>query len=202
MRGMESQLPSRFDPASAAAAPRTRALADTPELAALAISMLRTSNATVDLNDTEARTVLAYLRLAVFPKGATLMHEGDRANTNYMLLVLSGEVSVDVADDGHPEAVAVSVLGPGNLVGEMGLIDGAPRSATCKAITDVQAAGLSRVGLQRLIEEHPRVGARLVVLISMRIAERLRGMGDQIAMYSRLAAQQAAEIERLKAGRR
>jgi hypothetical protein len=32
----------------------------------------------------------------------------------------------------------------------------------------------------------------------MRIAERLRGMGDQIAMYSRLAADQQAEIERLK----
>ena len=177
---------------------RTHPLADHPELARLAATLLRTSSATLDLSEDEARQVVAYLRLVHFPRGATLIREGDRSNTSFMLLVLHGDVSVDMADEGRPEALAVSVLGPGNLIGEMGLLDGAPRSATCRAVSEVQAAGLSRHDLQRLIDEHPKTAARLLVAISQRIGDRLRAMGEQLRLYARLTAAQQVEIDRLK----
>ena len=41
-----------------------------------------------------------------------------------MLLVLTGEVSVQTADAGTGEPVVISVLGPGNVIGAMGLLDG------------------------------------------------------------------------------
>ena len=177
---------------------RTRPLEDEPELGRLAATLLRTSSATLDLSEEEARRVVAYLRLVHFPRGATLIREGDRNNTSFMLLLLSGDVSVDMADEGKPETLAISVLGPGNLIGEMGLLDGAPRSATCRAVSDVQAAGLSRQDLQRLIDEHPKVAARLLVAISQRIGDRLRAMGEQLRLYARLTAAQQMEIDRLK----
>ncbi len=177
---------------------RTRPLEDNPELARLAATLLRTSSATLDLSEEEASRVVFYLRLVHFPRGSTLIREGDRNNTSFMLLLLSGDVSVDMADEGQPERLAVSVLGPGNLIGEMGLLDGAPRSATCRAVSDVQAAGLSRQDLQRLIDEHPKVAARLLVAISQRIGDRLRAMGEQLRLYARLTAAQQMEIDRLK----
>ena len=78
------------------------------------------------------------------------------------------------------------------------MLDGAPRSATCRAVSDVQAAGLSRQDLQRLIDEHPKVAARLLVAISQRIGDRLRAMGEQLRLYARLTAAQQMEIDRLK----
>ena len=167
---------------------RTHPLADHPELARLAATLLRTSSATLDLSEDEARQVVAYLRLVHFPRGATLIREGDRSNTSFMLLVLHGDVSVDMADEGRPEALAVSVLGPGNLIGEMGLLDGAPRSVTCRAVSEVSAATLSRAALKKLIEDNPQVAARLLIAIGQRMADRLRALGEQLKLYARLGA--------------
>ena len=75
-----------------------------------------------------------YMRLVTFPAGATILREGDKVRTNSLLLVLSGEVTVDKAEASPTESLAVSVLGPGNVIGEMGLLDGAPRSVTCRDI--------------------------------------------------------------------
>ena len=45
------------------------------------------------------------------------------------------------------------------------------------AVTPVQAAGLARRGLERLIDEHPKVAARLMVVLAQHMAERLRAAG-------------------------
>ena len=79
--------------------------------------------------------------------------------------------------------MTISVLGPGNIIGEMGLLDGSPRSATCIASPAVQAGGLSRKALERLIEDNPQVGAKLMTGLAKRLAERLRAMSEQIGMY-------------------
>ncbi len=68
----------------------------------------------------------------------------------------------------------------------MALLDGAPRSATCTAVSAVQAAGLARRGLERLIDEHPRVAARLMVVLAQHMAERLRALDDQLRMYGQI----------------
>jgi CRP/FNR family cyclic AMP-dependent transcriptional regulator len=45
-----------------------------------------------------------------------------------MLLVLDGEVMIESIVVSRTEPITVTVLGPGNLIGEMGLLDGEPRS--------------------------------------------------------------------------
>ena len=200
---MEPTPPAKIDPSAATTAgvPRSRPLSEVPELAEVAARLLRTPTATLDIDDADARVVVSQMRLTYFPRGASMVRQGDTTNTNFMLLVISGEVAVDTADPGQPNAVAISVLGPGNLIGEMGMLDGGARSASCTAATAVQAASLSRGGLQRLIDQRPAVAAKLMAGISQRIAERLRALGEQLQMYAQLVGAQQAEIEKLKAQR-
>lgn len=187
-------------PTAATASPRFLPLEERPELANRTADLLRTKSALLDLNDAEARQIVRYMRVVNLPRGTLLFTEGEAERTDEMYLLLSGDMSVDVTDGVQP--VAVSVLGPGSLVGEMALLDGGPRSATCKAMSDVTAAGLSRASLQRLTEEHPQVAIRLLVAITQRIGDRLRAMGETLLVYSRLNADQAAQIERLLQRRR
>lgn len=176
-----------FDPTSApAGGPRQRPLLENPALAARAVELLATHSSLGELTPADARRVVNHMGLVNLPRGYTIYEEGDMQNTEQMILVLTGEVSVEMADLGKPDAVTVSVVGAGNILGEMGLLDGAARSATCKAVSDVSAATLSRDALKRLLEEHPKVAALLLVAISQRLADRLRALGDQLKLYARL----------------
>ena len=200
---MEPTQPVPLDASNATSAgvPRSRPLSEVPELAEVAARLLRTPGATLDIDDADARFIVSQMRLVYFARGAALVRQGDKTHTNYMLLIISGEVAVDTAEAGQPDAVAISVLGPGNLVGEMGMLDGLARSASCTAATAVQAASLSRNGLQRLIEQRPAVAAKLMAGISKRMAERLRALGEQLQIYAQIVAAQQAEIDKLKAPR-
>ena len=116
-----------------------------------------------------------------------------------MLLVLSGEVSVETAEPGRgSKAVAISALGAGALLGEMSLLDGEPRSTECTAVSAVQAAGLSRQGLDQLVAQHPQVAAKLLAEVASIIANRLRALSDQLRLYAQLTATMQGEIDRLK----
>lgn len=162
---------------------RTRPLSETPALAQRAALLLRTPQAFVTLTPEEAQVVVGYMRLASFAAGSVVFRDGDDSTNSYMLLVLEGEVSIDA---GYGDAVPISVVGPGSVIGEMALIDGAPRSASCTAMSSVTAAGLGRRGLEMLLDEHPRIAARLMVGLTQRIAERLRALSQQLHLLSQV----------------
>ena len=103
-----------------------------------------------------------------------------------MLLVLQGEVTVESAPLVPGEAVTINVLGAGSLIGEIGLVDNAPRSASCTASTALTCAILAREDLQRLISQHPSVAAKLVLAISSLIAARLRRVEHKLKLYAQL----------------
>ena len=174
-------------------------MANFEALAMRAAELLRTPKALWNLSPADATCVIAYMRLVHFDKGMTLMREGDETQVDYLLLLLDGDVSIETVVDGAPDAVAIAVLGPGSVIGEMALLDGAPRSASCIALSPVQAAGLSRKGLEQLIELHPQVAAKLLVVLASRIADRLRALGEQLQMYAKLSADLQAEVVRLRA---
>jgi CRP-like cAMP-binding protein len=137
------------------------------------------------------------MRLVIFHQGSILIHEGDDTRTGYLLLLLDGEVSVETSSGGQPP-VPISVLGAGSVIGEMALLDGSPRSTTCTALAPVRAAGLSRQGLDLLIDAQPKVAVKLLAGLGSHIAERLRAMNEQLQMISRLNGDLQAEIDQLR----
>ena len=81
----------------------------------------------------------------------------------------------------------------------MALLDGEPRSTECTALSPVQCAGLSRLGLDQLLALHPQVAAKLLAEVASIIANRLRALSDQLRLYGRLTASMQGEIDRLRA---
>lgn len=172
-------------------------MAPDSELAALASELLRRPLALSDLRAADADCIVSYMRLLHSQEGAVLMREGDTDDTSHMLLILDGEVSVEHTVVSRTDPVVVTVLGPGSLIGEMGLLDGAPRAASCIALTPVMVAALTRIDLRRLMHEEPAVAAKLLASISQRLAERLREAGRQQTVYSQLVRAMQGEIDDL-----
>ena len=165
---------------------RSRGFEESPALAQQAAELLRSTRTTFPLSIEDATRVVGVMRLVNFPRGSVLFREGDEAHSNYMLLLLEGEVSVETTYASDEEATPISVLGPGSVIGEMAMIDGGPRSASCTAVSSVVAAGLSRQGLERLLEEQPRAAAHLLIVVARFTAERLRAMSDQLQLYAQI----------------
>lgn len=170
---------------------------ENPELAPeeLAARMLVTPTALDDLTVADALKVVAYMRPKVIPAGTVFIEEGEVRKTDYMMLVLEGDIAVENELPGLNESMVVNVIGPGHLIGEMGLLDGSPRSATCTATTDVVVAVLSRTALMRLLQAEPRVAARLLLAISTRIAQRLRDTTRKLRTFAQMNKAMHEELQ-------
>ncbi len=162
-----------------------------------AAEMLTAPSALMQLSHDEARAVVAYMRPHRIAQGTTFIREGDTADTDFMLLVLDGEVTIESIVVSRTDPITVSVLGPGNLIGEMGLLDGAPRSASCTAMTAVRCAILTRDALNQLLGDDPRTAAKLMMAISLRIAQRMRESQEKLKLYAQLTQAMNEEINEL-----
>jgi CRP/FNR family cyclic AMP-dependent transcriptional regulator len=167
---------------------RMSSMFENPDLAPeeVAARMLITPTALDDLTLADAMKVVGYMRPKRILAGTVFIQEGESRQNDYMMLVLEGDIAVENELPGLSESMVVNIIGPGHLIGEMGVLDGSPRSATCTATTDIAAAVLSRTALMRLLKDEPRVGARLLLAISTRMAERLRETTRKLRTFAQM----------------
>ena len=159
--------------------------------------MLSAPSALLQLDHEEARTIVAYMQPRRIAEGTTFIREGDTDHTDFMLMVLDGEVTIETIVVSRTTPITVTVLGPGSLIGEMGLLDGAPRSASCTAISNLRCAILTRDALNQLLDDQPRTAAKLMMAISLRIAQRMRENQDKLKLYAQLTQAMNEEIHSL-----
>jgi len=114
------------------------------------------------------------LREVQLPAGATLIREGEPANSLY--IVVAGRLRASVAREGAE--LAVGEIGRGEVVGEMALLTDEPRSATVRAVRDSQLLGLSKADFSRFIDEHPNALFGVTRLIISRLQRSMRGGGQ------------------------
>jgi CRP/FNR family cyclic AMP-dependent transcriptional regulator len=117
--------------------------------------------------------------------GQVLIAEDDASD--WMMLLLSGTVDVakrkvgaEVDADQPGDSTRVAVVKDGASLGEMSMLDGEPRYASCIALSVVEVAVLTRTAVARLIAGQPTVGAKLLVKITQLLAQRLRNTSDQV----------------------
>ena len=74
----------------------------------------------------------------------------------------------------------IAVIRRGAAIGEMSMLDSEPRYASCTAIDAVEVGVLGRREIGLLIRDHPAVGAKLLVIITQLMAQRLRNISNQL----------------------
>ncbi|HMK99509.1 MAG TPA: cyclic nucleotide-binding domain-containing protein [Acidimicrobiales bacterium] len=101
------------------------------------------------------------------PEGAVLTRQGQKGGLAYVI----GQGEAEVVRDGR----RLASLGPGDVVGELSLIDGEPRSATVRALTPLQVLEINADDLRRLLRKAPGVRRKLLEALSERLrkADRL-----------------------------
>lgn len=124
-----------------------------------------------DFDEAEIATVALYLDCYRVPPGTEVILEGEQGD--FMLLLLDG--SMDIlrrGSDGLP--VRIGHAGPGKTLGEMSLIDGEPRFASCIARGECVFGVLDRTGLTQIIADQPRLGVKLMMQLLLLLNQRLR----------------------------
>ena len=119
----------------------------------------------------EVRTLARYFGLTEMDEGDTIFKEGDRGT--FMCIVGEGDVSVLKSNlDG--KTVQLAKLHKGRTFGEMALLDGEMRSATCVASEDCILLTLSQESLEQMLEEVPKTAAFVMRAIAISLSRRLR----------------------------
>jgi CRP-like cAMP-binding protein len=103
----------------------------------------------------ERQTIARHAQTAELPAGTDLVREGEPGDA--LFLILEGEAVVQ--REGHD----VGRVGPGSHFGELAILDGAPRSATVVAATDVKVAVLGIRMFRTLLREFPELAEQLLV---------------------------------------
>ena len=173
--------------------------ADFPALETAA-ELLTAPSAMLQLSLAEARAVARYMRPRFIREGTVFIREGDAEGTGFMVLVLDGEVTVENIVVSRVSPITVTVLGAGSMHGELGLIDGLPRSASCTASSDLQCVILTREAMLQLLTDDPQMGAKLMMAIAMRVAGRLRDNTQKLKKYVQLTKAMQQEIDHLMPG--
>lgn len=196
---MSKQSDAENDPAgvSACAVAAGRESLREASTLSMAAQLLIAPSALMQLSLAEALVVVHYMRPQLIDAGTVFIREGDAVNTSFMVLVLVGEVVVENRVVSRKSPVTLTVLGPGSMHGELSLMDGLPRSASCTASTDLSCAILTRADMLNLLQDDPKVGAKLMMAMAMRTGERLRESSQKLKTYAQLTKAMQQEIDHL-----
>jgi small-conductance mechanosensitive channel/CRP-like cAMP-binding protein len=127
----------------------------------------------------EARTVR-------FAHGEIIIRQGDPGDSLY--LVQRGDVVVRLAVEGAEREVAT--IHAGQFFGEMSLVTGEPRRATCAAKTDVLCHVVDHTALRQLLSERPTIADQVSLILGERQSQ-LEGERENLSAEAR--ARRAAE---------
>ncbi len=121
-----------------------------------------------------------------YVKGQVIFERGDPGH--YMVIILSGRIKIsNVTADAHE--VILNLLGPGDLNGEIALLDGRPRTATATALDETEAFLLFRRDLLPVLREHPESLLEIVAILCEKLRQTSSIVEDsQRSMQGRLAS--------------
>jgi CRP/FNR family cyclic AMP-dependent transcriptional regulator len=141
-----------------------------------------------DLDSGDRGAFIRHLKPAVFARGRTIFSQGHTAGDVY--LIDEGKVKLTrTSPEGRTRLI--EVLGPGDVFGELAVVDGGPRSFTATTLAETHAAMISKTDLDALMTERPEVARRLLRLLAARLRRTNDLLSDQthVDVAGRLAKQ-------------
>lgn len=134
-------------------------------------AMLRDHSLFASLSEGTLNLLASELTPEVAQPGQSLMVEGELAS--HMFIILTGEIEIlSIGDHG---SVRVALLGPGDWVGEMAVLEVQPRSATAMALAPSVLLRLTADDVRRLFAERDKGDyAQLILNVARELSRRLR----------------------------
>jgi CRP/FNR family transcriptional regulator, cyclic AMP receptor protein len=124
-----------------------------------------------DFERNDIELLAGYMAIYHAQPGQAIIREGD--DGDFMLLVISGAVDI-FKNNAQGERQLMTSVGPGMTLGEMSMIDGEPRFATCIATDITVFAVLTRDAMANIILENPGLGSKILIKLVTMLSQRLR----------------------------
>lgn len=153
----------------------------------ITIEILRRAPLFSGLAEDELAAVAEVAALEQFDAEETVFREGEASSTCYV--ICSGHACA-LREHADGRVITLARFGPGDIFGELAMLDDdARRSATVKALDELEAIAILGPDMQRLLGEHPGIAAKLIVALGRKLREtneRVAGLSFQ-TVQSRVA---------------
>lgn len=136
-----------------------------------------------DLTEDEQESLMNYMSLYELAEGDTLFREGQVGQ--YVAFVVEGNMEV-LKKSITGVDIIITTVGQGYSIGEMSLVDKAPRSATLKARTKTTLAILAQNAFKLILEKHPAMGIKILIGFARFQTENLRKTSNRLNAYTHL----------------
>lgn len=110
-------------------------------------------------------------------KGSILFKEGD--DGEHLYIIIDGKLKLGTSSGDGRENL-LSILGPGEMFGELSLFDPGPRTSTATAVTDAKLLSLSHEKVIPWLKQNPEVSLQLLTRLSQRLRRTNEAVGDLV----------------------
>ena len=131
-----------------------------------------------NLSDDEIDILVKHAKIRSLDEDEALFHEGD--NGDFFAIVIEGRIEITKHTE-NDTPVAIASLTNGATLGEMALIDHETRSASAIAIEPSTVFVLSRQSFDKLVEQSPRCGVKLIQKIATILCSNIRRTSNLLA---------------------
>lgn len=154
--------------------------------ASVSSAMLRSVPLFASFSEEPLRLLATVVTRRSVARGTMIMAAGDPTDSLY--IVLSGRLKVMMSDADGKEVI-LTIIGPGEFFGEMGLIDDAPRSASVVAIEPCELLAITRRDFKKCLAENLEMSMAVMRGLVRRLREADRKIGSLalLDVYGRVA---------------
>lgn len=131
------------------------------------------------LESGERQVLQGYLQGREFPLDTLLIEERERADC--MAFVVNGRLSVKKLTSFPGKHVLVAILEAGSVVGELSVLERGNRAATVEVLEPCRLLVLSADDFDRLLDEHPKLGIKVLKRILHVVSIRVKKADDRLA---------------------
>jgi CRP/FNR family cyclic AMP-dependent transcriptional regulator len=130
-----------------------------------------------EMDPENSRALITSMNPVSFARGDVLFHEGDPGDR--LFVIRSGKIKLGRRSvDGRENLL--SILGPGEMFGELSLFDPGPRTATATVVADAELVELAHTELISWLEPHPTVAKHLLKALAHRLRRTNEALADLV----------------------
>ncbi len=129
------------------------------------------------LDEAAAISLRASMDSVKIAKGSILFKEGD--DGEHLYVIIDGKLKLGTSSGDGRENL-LSILGPGEMFGELSLFDPGPRTSTATAVTDAKLLSLSHEKVIPWLRQNPEVSLQLLTRLSQRLRRTNEAVGDLV----------------------